>query len=280
MQVALVDMTGETVAEDFGRAIHDTGFAVLRNAPISAERLTRMSADWLSFFLDGPKWDYLAVEMPSGNTSGYIPPDISETAVGHTIKDLKEFFHVHPATVLPAALDGDTRAHMADTFTLAKTLLAWLDQHCKAALTPPLRGKLADSLCVDASLLRVLHYPPLEGDEPENAVRAAAHEDINLITLLPVSQQSGLQVRTRDGQWQDVPGKPGDIVVNAGDMLQEATGGYLPSTTHRVVNPAAPEDNCSRIAIPYFMAPALDIRLSNRYTAGSYLKERLDLLAR
>lgn len=111
-------------------------------------------------------------------------------------------------------------------------------------------------------------------------MRAAAHEDINLITLLPVSSEPGLQVMTRSGEWRDVPGAPGDVVVNSGDMLQEASGGRLPSTSHRVINPPRVQDNLSRISMPYFIAPRLDLRLSERYTAGSYLRERLDLLAR
>ena len=85
---------------------------------------------------------------------------------------------------------------------------------------------------------------------------------------------------TRDNAWADVPGKSGDIIVNSGDMLQEASGGRLPSTSHRVVNPSSPDGNRSRIAMPYFMAPRLDITLSERHTAGSYLHERLELLAR
>jgi isopenicillin N synthase-like dioxygenase len=111
-------------------------------------------------------------------------------------------------------------------------------------------------------------------------VRAAAHEDINMLTVLPVSRQPGLQVLSRDGSWSDVPGGPGDVVINAGDMLQEATGRALPSTTHRVVNPDDATANVSRIAMPYFLAPDLELRLSERYTAGSYLRERLELLAR
>jgi isopenicillin N synthase-like dioxygenase len=77
-----------------------------------------------------------------------------------------------------------------------------------------------------------------------------------------------------------VPGIPGDIIVNSGDMLQEASGRSLPSTTHRVINPGDASSNQSRISMPYFLAPRLDVRLSPQHTAGSYLKERLDLLAR
>jgi len=218
--------------------------------------------------------------VPSGNTSGYIPPDVSETAVGHSVRDLKEFFHIVPGTRMPAALSRDARDHLEEAATLGRLLLSWIDAHCSALLPEALRGRLAESLSPEDSLLRMLHYPPLTGGEPAGAVRAAAHEDINLLTLLPVSSKPGLQVLGRDGRWRDVPGAPGDVIVNSGDMLQEATAQRMPSTSHRVINPPTAAANRSRISMPYFLAPELGLRLSDRYTAGSYLRERLDQLAR
>lgn len=280
MHVAVVDMHSESADLAFVETLHNTGFAVLRNPPLDMQRLARMGDAWRAFFSSDDKWNYMAVETPSGNTSGYIPPDVSETAVGHGVKDLKEFFHIVPDTTMPESLSVDAFSHLADAQDLGRLLLGWLDKHCGDWLPDSLRGQLASSLSVEDSLLRVLHYPPLQGDEPAGAVRAAAHEDINLLTLLPVSAEPGLQVLLKDGSWQDVPGAVGDIVVNAGDMLQEASDRRLPSTSHRVINPVDAASNLSRIAIPYFMAPYLDRRLSDRYTAGSYLAERLDLLAR
>jgi isopenicillin N synthase-like dioxygenase len=125
------------------------------------------------------------------------------------------------------------------------------------------------------TLLRVLHYPPLGGDEEEGAVRAAAHEDINLITLLVAATAPGLQLRDARGDWHDVPADPGTIVVNAGDMLQMATDGHYRSTSHRVVNPPAREASRSRLSMPLFLHPRKEVRLSDRHTAGSYLEERL-----
>ena len=280
MNVAVVDMQSEGAELAFIETLQNTGFAVLRDSGLDTERLLRMAENWKSFFLSDRKWDYPAIDTPSGNTSGYIPADVSETAVGHGVKDLKEFFHIVPDTELPTGLEDDAMSHLADAFKLGQQLLGWIDAHCSSFLPESLRGSLADSLSAEDSLFRILHYPPLEGSEPEGAVRAAAHEDINLLTLLPVSSEPGLQVYTRDNAWADVPGTPGDIIVNSGDMLQEASGGRLPSTSHRVVNPSSPDGNRSRIAMPYFMAPRLDITLSERHTAGSYLHERLELLAR
>ena len=279
--VALVDFDARPAGKAFVAALRDTGFAVLRNAPLNRDRLRRMENDWQQFFAGADKAAYLAMENPrSGNLTGYIPPEVSETAVGHGVKDLKEFFHIAPGVRFPPGLERDAMAHLDEALALGRQLLGWVDRHLGDALPAALRGGLAASLSRDYSLLRILHYPPLDGSEAAGAVRAAAHEDINMLTVLPVAREPGLQVRSRDGGWIPVPGGPGDVVINAGDMLREATGGRLPSTTHRVINPVDAAGNVPRIAMPYFLAPRLDLRLSDRYTAGSYLRERLELLAR
>ena len=125
------------------------------------------------------------------------------------------------------------------------------------------------------TLLRVLHYPPLDGSEEPDAIRAAAHEDINLLTILPAANEPGLQVKGSDGEWIDVPCDFGNLIVNIGDMLQEASGGYFPSTTHRVINPEGSDQTRSRISLPLFLHPRPDVVLSDRHSADSYLKERL-----
>jgi isopenicillin N synthase-like dioxygenase len=127
----------------------------------------------------------------------------------------------------------------------------------------------------EQTLLRVLHYPPLDGSEEPDAIRAAAHEDINLLTILPAANEPGLQVKGKDGNWIDVPCDFGNLIVNIGDMLQEASGGYFPSTTHRVINPEGSDQTRARISLPLFLHPRPDVVLSERYTADSYLTERL-----
>ncbi|MEQ8262645.1 2OG-Fe(II) oxygenase family protein [Pseudohaliea sp.] len=286
MTVAIVDFSAPEPDRAFVQALRESGFAVLRRPPLDAARLARMEAGWREFFLRDEagsegKAAWLAEENPvSGNTTGWIPPEVSETAVGHGVKDLKEFYHIAPGAKLPPALAADAFAHLDEALALGARLLGWIDAHCREVLPRALHGRLARSLSREHSLLRILHYPPLAGGEAPGAVRAAAHEDINLLTVLPVSREPGLEIRARAGGWEAVPGEPGDVIINAGDMLQEATGGALPSTTHRVVNPSDPAMNVSRIAMPYFLAPDLELRLSARYTAGSYLRERLEALAR
>jgi isopenicillin N synthase-like dioxygenase len=115
----------------------------------------------------------------------------------------------------------------------------------------------------------------LNGTEEQGAIRAAAHEDINLITLLPAATEPGLQVKDKAGNWHDVKTDPETLVVNISDMLQEATDGFYRSTTHRVINPEGSDYSKPRLSMPMFVHPRADVVLSPRYTAGSYLNERL-----
>ena len=281
MNVRTIDYASDSAGENFVSSLRDTGFAVLRNHPISPARLDKLYDDWKAFFADARRFDYLYdPDNLDGSQQGYHPPDVSETAVGHTVKDLKEFYHFRPAGNNPPDLAPGVLAYRRLAFAVGTQLLRWIQQHTPDSAMRGFNAELPDIISDDASLLRVLHYPPLTGQEQEGAVRAAAHEDINLITVLPVAEQPGLQVRDLEGQWIDVASIPGELVVNSGDMLSEITGGYFPSTPHRVVNPGGSIANTSRISIPFFLTPRLSLRLSDRYTAESYLNERIKQLSR
>jgi len=173
------------------------------------------------------------------------------------------------------------RRHAETATALAATLLGWVEAHSpaevRAGYSEPLPRMIEGS---QQTLLRVLHYPPLAGDEPTGAVRAAAHGDINLLTILPAAAEPGLQVLARDGRWLDLPCASAAVseqlvIVNTGDMLQEASGGWFPSTIHRVLNPMGEAARRPRIALPLFLHPRPEVRLSARHTAGSHLAGRL-----
>ncbi|MFN2289385.1 MAG: 2OG-Fe(II) oxygenase family protein [Chromatocurvus sp.] len=282
MNVQTIDYRSAGAGEQLVQSLRDTGFAVLSHHPLSVDLLQRLYRRWARFFDSGDKQSYLMrPTRHSDNSVGFVPAEVSETAVGHAARDLKEFYHVFPDEMLPPALAPETLDYLDHAFALGVEILDWLQASSPPWVLARLPDRLSTLLSKEVSLLRVLHYPPLAGGaEAGGAVRAAAHEDINLLTLLPAAEQPGLQVLDRQGNWLDVNGNPGELIINAGDMLSEATGGYFPSTTHRVINPAAATDNVSRYAIPYFMAPRLDTVLSDRYTAGSYLSERLQALNR
>ena len=123
--------------------------------------------------------------------------------------------------------------------------------------------------------MRIIHYPPIESKIKGDSIRAGAHGDINLITVLPASSHSGLQVQSKSGKWIDVKCEPEWLVINTGDMLNECSGGYYPSTIHRVINPKGEATKLPRFTMPVFLHPRDEVILSDKYTARNFLDERL-----
>ncbi|MBT79941.1 MAG: 2OG-Fe(II) oxygenase [Alteromonadaceae bacterium] len=273
MQLEAVDYQAPGAQEAFVESLRETGFGVLKNHPISQAMVTGIYQSWQTFFDSEEKNNYV---YNKGTQDGFFPQSVSEVAKGFTKKDIKEYFHFYPWGQCPQALRPQLAEYYAKANTLAEELLGWIENHSPAEVSKlysqPLSNMIKDS---DQTLLRVLHYPPFQGDEEPDAIRAAAHEDINLITILPAANEPGLQVKGKDGSWIDVPCDFGNLIVNIGDMLQEASGHYFPSTTHRVINPAGTDMTKSRISLPLFLHPRPDVVLSERHTAHSYLQERL-----
>ena len=273
MQLPVTDYRSATAAEDFCRSLHHTGFAVLANHPLDQGLVQRIYDEWLAFFKSDVKHNY---PQDPVKLDGYFSTAVSETAKNHTQRDLKEFFHIFPWGRYPAEVSDAARRYYADCSGLAAQLLAWVEDYSpldvKARYSMPLPGMVAGC---DQTLLRVLHYPPLLGRQEPGAVRAAAHGDINLLTILPAASEPGLQVLGQDQQWHDVPCDFGLLIVNNGDMLQEASGGFYPSTVHRVLNPVGAARNKSRLSLPLFLHPRREVVLSSRYTVGSYFEERM-----
>jgi isopenicillin N synthase-like dioxygenase len=273
MQVRVVDYRAADAAEQFTRSLHETGFGVLSHHPIQQALVEKIYADWLQFFGSEEKHRFA---FSKEKQDGYFSTEISETAKGATQKDIKEYFHVYPWGRVPAQLKADADAYYAQANQLAQELLSWVERYTPAEIArhyrEPLSNMIKDS---QLTLLRVLRYPPLTGQEPAGSIRAAAHGDINLLTILPAANEPGLQVLGTDGGWHDVPCDFGTLTINIGDMLQEASQGYYPSTQHRVVNPTGEGAKKSRVSLPLFLHPRSDVVLSDRYTADEYLQERL-----
>ena len=272
MLIQPVDYRDPDAARKFTESLHNTGFGVLTNHPLSQNLLNTIYQEWYEFFQTDAKNKYAFTEK----MDGYFSPKISETAKGYAKRDLKEFYHVYPWGQYPSEVSKAALEYYEHGNKLATELLQWVEDHTptdiKAKYSMPLSDMITDS---DLTLLRVLHYPPLTGDEEPDAVRAAAHGDINLLTVLPAATQAGLQVLGKDNAWHDVPCDFGMLIVNIGDMLDEASQGYYPSTIHRVLNPTGEEAKKSRISLPLFLHPRPDVVLSERHTSGSYLQERL-----
>ena len=276
MQLPVIDFQSPDAAQAFCQSLHSTGFAVLMRHPLQQMLVEGIYAEWLQFFQSDAKHAYTHDPM---RHDGYFSPAVSETAKGHTQRDLKEFFHIYPWGRYPAEVSDGARRYYAQGNALAQTLLGWVEAHSppevRARYSMPLPSMLDGS---DHTLLRVLHYPPLTGDEPVGALRAAAHGDINLLTLLPAATEPGLQVLGQDNGWHDVPCDFNFLIVNIGDMLAEASGHHYPSTVHRVLNPTGEARAKSRISLPLFLHPRREVVLSERYTVGSYFDERMQEL--
>ena len=252
----------------FAKSFRETGFAIIKDHNISSDEIDRMYGVWADFFASD---EGLNFAVKPGESAGYFGYK-SENAKGSVNKDLKEFFHAYQNKTLPNITEKETREFQEKLIKMGSTLLGWLDQESEGhvSFSEPLENMIDGS---DMNLLRIIHYPPLPDNVEPGEVRAAAHEDINLITLLVTGTEPGLQAKDVNGNWHDVPCKPGYITVNSGDMLSMASKGYYPSTPHRVVNPPK-QENRSRYSMPLFVHPRPDVLL-DKLTAGEFLDERL-----
>lgn len=274
MYVKTIDYNSSQAAQDFSISLRETGFVVLKNHPISQKLIETVYHDWKEFFNNDSKFEYLFNPNIS-RQAGYFPFK-SENAKGNSTKDLKEFYHYRDEQDLPKGMGESTQRLLQAMSALGEDVLQWLEadlpKEISDGLSMPLSQMVQNS---NMSLIRILHYPPIDSQEEEGAVRAAAHEDIDLLTILPAAIGSGLQVLDKIGNWHNVPCDYGTLVFNGGDMLQTATKEYYKSTTHRVVNPMGELAGKSRYSLPLFLHAGSEVKLSETHTAESYLEERL-----
>jgi isopenicillin N synthase-like dioxygenase len=256
------DRDPKAFSDELGHSFVDYGFAIVRDHGIPQELIDRAEQLSKQFFAlpEDAKRKYL---IPgSGGARGYTAFGV-ETAKGAQAFDLKEFWHV--GRELPAG--HKFRDVMADNVWpgeipgFKETYLALYDAFDEAGIKV-LRA-IARFLKVDEdyftdtvrdgnSVMRLLHYPA-QAEPTGNHIRAGAHEDINTITLLLGAEEAGLELKTKDGRWIPVSPKPGELVINIGDMLQRLTNGVLRSTSHRVVNPAPDRASHARYSMPFFL---------------------------
>jgi isopenicillin N synthase-like dioxygenase len=290
--------------EKLGEAYNNIGFVAIKNHGLSDELTARLYENVIAFFKlpDEVKSRYEIAGL--AGQRGYTGKN-KEHAKGRNVGDLKEFYHVgqeisnippsdpvrqeYPENIFPQEVP-DFKNVTLEAFRIlentgklmlqAIALYLGLDEHY-----------FDDKVAYGNSILRALHYFPIEDPDslPPDAVRAAAHGDINLITLLMGASAEGLEVLRRDGKWIPITALPDQIVVNVGDMLDRLTNNKLKSTIHRVVNPPREKMNTSRYSIPFFMHPRSEMdltclpscvdedhpKLYSDMTAGEFLNERL-----
>lgn len=262
VSLAEADRDPGDFAERLGKSFVEYGFAIVRDHGIPADLIARAEEKAKEFFAlpEATKRQYLI--EGGGGARGYTSFGV-ETAKGFTAHDLKEFWHV--GRELPEG--HEYRSVMADNVWpseiegFRETFLELYSAFDAAGLKV-LRA-IARFLKVDEeyftdtvrdgnSVMRLLHYPAQPEPTGEH-IRAAAHEDINTITLLLGAEEAGLELRTKDGRWIPVLPKAGELVINIGDMLQRLTNGVLRSTSHRVVNPAPERASHARYSMPFFL---------------------------
>jgi isopenicillin N synthase-like dioxygenase len=251
------------IADELGRSFAEYGFAVVQDHTIPQELIDRADAMAREFFAlpDHVKRSY-HIEG-GGGARGYTPFG-KEIAKDAKVHDLKEFWHVgrslptgHPLShVMQPNIWPDELPGFRETFQ--ELYLAFEDTGSLILSAIALHlGLKADWFAPTVedgnSVMRLLHYPPLPDHAPEGAIRAAAHGDINTITLLLGAEEAGLELLNRQGEWMPVSPPPGALAVNVGDMLDRLTNGRLRSTTHRVVNPSGEAAHRSRYSMPFFL---------------------------
>ena len=286
----------KTFSEEFAAGLKECGFIILEGHGIDPELIAR-NYDLFKRLFNLELETKQKYGNISGGQRGYTGFG-KEHAKNRKVGDLKEFWHTgqelplghplyneYPQNVwvdeLPE-LRGNALSLYRELERVARNMLEALAMHFDLR-----QNFFADMIKEGNSVLRSIHYPPLEPHMDPEAVRAAEHEDINLITILPEATASGLELLTRDGEWLPVEGGKGQLIVDAGDMLQRITNGVIPSTTHRVVNPKG--ENTSRYSMPFFVHPYSACLLETipscvtpdnpekwpAITAGGFLFERL-----
>lgn len=284
--------------EEIGKAFEEIGFVALSGHFLSQELVDTLYREIKKFF-DLDQQVKNRYEIPGiGGQRGYTSFG-KEHAKGRKEGDLKEFWHFGQYVRNDPKLENEYPknvivSELPEFNAVGKETYKMLEKTAQYVLRALALHLNLDEFYFDPyikngnSILRPIHYPPIT-EEPKNAVRAAAHGDINLITLLMGAHGKGLQVKNHDGEWVDAIARPDQLMINVGDMLSRLTNNRLKSTIHQVVNPPKELWGTSRYSIPFFMHPISEMPLNclencidkdhpkafEDITAGEFLNERL-----
>jgi len=253
----------EDIADELGRSFAENGFAVIRDHGIAQDLIDAADAASKAFFALPEDVKKAYAIAGGGGARGYTPFG-TEKAKDAKVIDLKEFWHIGRTLPEGHAL-ADFMApniwpneieNFKETFSELFSAFETAGGRVLEAIALHLgldRNFFAPTIEDGNSVMRLLHYPPLGPDAPDGAIRAAAHGDINTITLLLGAEEAGLELLTKAGTWHPVEAQEGALVINVGDMLERLTAGKLVSTTHRVVNPSGEAALRSRYSMPFFL---------------------------
>ena len=284
---------------EIGKAYEEIGFVALKGHFLDEQLVENLYSEVRNFF-SLPIEVKSKYEIPGiGGQRGYVSFG-KEHAKGRSAGDLKEFWHfgqyVSDDSMYASEYPKNVTVNELEHFnSIGKEAYQMLEKTGIYVLRALALHIGLDELYFDDfikngnSILRPIHYPPITDEPKDGAVRAAAHGDINLITLLMGAQGKGLQVQNHDGNWIDAMAQPDELMINVGDMLSRHTNNKLKSTIHQVVNPPRELWGTSRYSIPFFMHPVSAMPLNclsqcvdennpkqfEDITAGDYLNERL-----
>ena len=252
-----------TFVKNLFNGIKDYGFIILTDHSVKESVISAGYKAVQDFFALDEETKRSYISQRGGGQRGYTAFG-TEHAKDNPHMDLKEFWHVgrevsddheyndfYPKNIWPKEV-SDFKSNLEELYSeLDKTSEILLEALGKALDVP--QNYFKDMINCGNSILRAIHYPPVGEAPPAGSVRAAAHGDINLITILMGATASGLQLQDRDGSWLDVETKPGQLVVDSGDMLSRITNEIIPATIHRVINPE--ESTSARFSMPFFVHP-------------------------
>lgn len=276
--------------DDFYNGLVDYGFVVLNPYDFSFDLIDK-SYDKFKEFFALPLATKMKYFGDNGGQRGYVPR-LVEHAKNSKHPDLKEFWHV--GREIPEDSPYIASPHYPENIWPDKEIPHFkqvaLDMyHQLDAVATSIFHSLSESLNVEKSyfenmtkegnsILRTIHYPPLKEFTEQDSIRAGAHEDINLITLLVGATDGGLELLDRDGNWLSVPSLPNQIVIDSGDMLSRITNEVIPATTHRVINPD--HSTKERYSMPFFCHPHANAELKCIESCIGSGKKYEDILAK
>lgn len=250
-------------ADDLYRGLKEYGFIILTDHNVTEDIIADSYTSAKAFFDLDEKTKKGYVSTEGGGQRGYTPFG-TEHAKDNPHKDLKEFYHVgrqvdddhkfrkfYPNNIWPREV-AEFQKNLGDIYHSLDRASQYLLEALGKSLDVP-DSYFKDMIDTGNSILRAIHYPPVGEAPPVGSIRAAAHGDINLITILMGATAGGLQLQDKDGSWLDVKTKPGQLVVDSGDMMSRITNNILPATIHRVINPEASKD--ARFSMPFFVHP-------------------------
>lgn len=260
------DAEREQFIQTLGDALVEFGFVAVEGHGVPQDLLDEAYATYKAFFDMETSYKQRFEDASTGRQRGYTSFGV-EHAKDSKKADLKEFFHVgrelatdHPDyTKMPPNLWPDQPSHLKDLSlrfydAMEKNAMAML--HAISIYLGQDGDYLPNMAEGGSTIIRIIHYPVCDGFDEPGVMRAAAHEDINLITILPPATESGLELLSREGEWLPIHAIPGQMIMDSGDMLSRITNNKIPATTHRVVNPQG--EPTARYSMPFFVHPHPD----------------------